>query len=86
MPEATSATATFLCTDIEGSTQLLKAHRVEYATILTDHRRLLREAFTAYGGKEVDNQGDAFFLAFVRARDAVLAAAAAQRAFAEHSA
>jgi class 3 adenylate cyclase/streptogramin lyase len=85
MPDAISATATFLFTDIEGSTQLLKAHRVQYATILAEHHRLLREAFAAYGGKEVDNQGDAFFVAFVRARDAVLAAAAAQRAFAEHS-
>ena len=85
MPEAISATATFLFTDIEGSTQLLKTHRVQYATILAEHHRLLREAFAAYGGKEVDNQGDAFFVAFVRARDAVLAAAAAQRSFAEQS-
>jgi class 3 adenylate cyclase/streptogramin lyase len=83
--QATSATATFLFTDIEGSTQLLKAHRDEYATILAEHHRLLREAFTAYGGREVDNQGDSFFVAFARAKDAVLAAAAAQRALAEHS-
>lgn len=81
----TSATATFLFTDIESSTQLLKAHRGQYATILAEHHRLLREAFTAYGGKEVDNQGDSFFVAFARAKDAVFAAAAAQRALAEHS-
>src|SRR5215204_5097666 len=56
MLETTSATATFLFTDIEGSTQLLKAHRGEYATILAEHHRVLREAFTAYGGKEVDNR------------------------------
>ena len=81
----TRATATFLFTDIEGSTQLLRSHRGEYADILADHHRLLREAFTAHGGKEIDNQGDAFFVAFARAKDAVLAAAACQRALAQHS-
>ena len=84
MHDATRATATFLFTDIEGSTQLLKSHRGEY-TVLADHHRLLREAFTAHGGREIDNQGDAFFVAFNRAEDAVLAAAACQRALAEHS-
>jgi class 3 adenylate cyclase len=81
----TSATATFLFTDIEGSTQLLKAHRSEYASILADHHRLLRSAFAAHGGREIDNQGDSFFVAFPRARDAVLAAATAQRALGQHS-
>ena len=85
MVEATSATATFLFTDIEGSTQLLRSHRDVYAEILADHHRLLRTAFAAHGGREVDNQGDAFFVAFARAKDAVLAAAAAQRALAAHS-
>jgi class 3 adenylate cyclase/streptogramin lyase len=80
-----SATATFLFTDIEGSTQLLKLHRGEYASILNDHHRLLRAAFDAHGGKEIDNQGDSFFVAFTRAKDAVLAAAASQRALAAHS-
>jgi class 3 adenylate cyclase/streptogramin lyase len=83
--EATRATATFLFTDIEGSTQLLKSHRGEYANILAEHRRLLSETFAAHGGKEIDNQGDAFFVAFNRAKDAVLAAAACQRAVAAHS-
>ena len=83
--EATRATATFLFTDIEGSTQLLKSHRAQYADILADHHRLLGEAFAAHGGKEIDNQGDASFVAFNSAKDAVLAAAACQRALAEHS-
>jgi class 3 adenylate cyclase/streptogramin lyase len=82
--DVTSATATFLFTDIEGSTQLLKAHRSDYASILADHHRILRDAFAAHGGREVDNQGDSFFVAFPRARDAVLAAATAQRGIAEH--
>jgi class 3 adenylate cyclase len=81
----TSATATFLFTDIEGSTQLLRWHRAEYGTILADHHRLLRGEFGAHGGREIDNQGDSFFVAFTRARDAVLAAVACQRALAAHS-
>jgi class 3 adenylate cyclase/streptogramin lyase len=85
MSEATSATATFLFTDIEGSTQLLKSYRAEYATILSEHHRLLREAFAAYGGQEIDSQGDAFFVAFRRAKNAILAAAAAQQALVKHS-
>ena len=41
--------------------------------ILAAHQRLLRDAFAAHGGHEVDTQGDAF-VAFPSARDAVLAA------------
>jgi len=41
---------------------------------------LLRHAFHAFNGHEVDTQGDAFFVAFARATDAVSAAVAAQRA------
>ena len=37
------------------------------------------------GGREVDTQGDAFFFAFAHAKDAVEAAAAAQRALAVHA-
>ena len=78
------ATATFLFTDIEGSTQLLNSHRAEYAEILADHHRLLREQFAAYRGNEIGNQGDSFFVTFARARNAVLAAAECQRALARH--
>ena len=77
-------TVTFLFTDIEGSTELLKHLGDRYADALADHRRLLREAFAERGGQEIDTQGDAFFYAFERARDAVAAAVAAQRALAAH--
>ena len=56
--------------------------RDAYVRALTEHRRLLREAFTSHGGVEVEMQGDSFFFAFPFARDAVAAAAAAQRALA----
>ena len=78
MRDLPSGTVTFLFTDVEGSTQLLHELGAErYADALADHRRLLREAFAAQGGVEVDTQGDAFFVAFPTAPGALAAAAAA---------
>ena len=79
-----SGTVTLLFTDIEGSTQLLRQLGERYGDVLAEHQRLLREAFAAHGGREVDTQGDAFFVAFSGALDAVQAALAAQRALAAH--
>jgi class 3 adenylate cyclase len=73
-------TVTFMFTDIEGSTQLLKQLGERYRDVLTEHRRLVRETFTAADGVEIDTQGDAFFFVFPRARDAVQAAVEVQRA------
>ena len=79
-----SGTVTFLFTDVEGSTRLLHALGAEgYAEALATHRRILREAFTAHGGVEVDTQGDAFFIAFPTAPGALAAAAEATEAL-EH--
>ena len=75
-----SGTVTFLFTDIEGSTRLLHELGDGYADALAEHRRVLREAFARHGGVEVDTQGDAFFVAFARASDAVAAAADGQAA------
>jgi predicted ATPase len=50
-----------------------------YEQELAQHRSLLRSAFDRHGGFEVDTQGDAFFVAFSRARDALAAAEEAQR-------
>src|SRR5437667_3992862 len=77
-----SGTVTFLFSDIEGSTLLLRELGDDYAGLLTEHRRLLRSAFGEHGGVEVDTQGDAFFVAFARASDAAAAALAAQAALA----
>ena len=83
--ELPGGTVTLLFTDIEGSTRMLQElGRDAYVRALTDHRRLLREAFAARGGVEVEMQGDSFFFAFPAARDAVGAAVAGQRALAEH--
>jgi predicted ATPase len=80
MRELPTGTVTFLFTDIEGSTRLLHELGDRYADALAEHRRVLREAFTSHGGVEVDTQGDAFFVAFARATDALAAAAEVQRA------
>jgi predicted ATPase/class 3 adenylate cyclase len=79
-----TGTVTFLFTDIEGSTRLLHSLGAEaYGDALAEHRRLLREAFSAHGGIEVDTQGDAFFVAFPTAEGAAAAALAAQEALAD---
>jgi predicted ATPase/class 3 adenylate cyclase len=80
-----TGTVTFLMSDIEGSTRLLRAMGVErYEAALQAHRALLRDAFARYAGFEVGTEGDSFFVAFGRAQDAVRAALAAQCALAGH--
>jgi predicted ATPase/class 3 adenylate cyclase len=85
MADAPSGTLTLLFTDIEGSTKLLQRSGELYAKLLADHRNLLRAAFHSHNGYEVDTEGDAFFVVFRSAGNAAAAAAAAQRALAEHS-
>jgi class 3 adenylate cyclase/tetratricopeptide (TPR) repeat protein len=79
-----SGAVTFLFSDIEGSTRLVKALRERYAQVLADHRHLVRAAIASHAGHEVDTQGDAFFVAFASAKQAVLCALAVQRALAGH--
>ena len=58
-----TGSVTFLFTDVEGSTSLLRELGAEaYADALAEHRRVVREACAAKGGVEVDTQGDAFFV------------------------
>ena len=83
MRELPRGTVTFLFTDVEGSTRLLQEHGDAYAGLLGEHRRVLRDAFARHSGVEVDTQGDAFFVAFARASDALVAAEEAQRALAD---
>ena len=77
-------TVTLLFTDIQGSTKLLRKLGTSYGPTLGTHRRLLRTAFAAGSGVEVDTQGDAFFFAFRSADEAVRAAVASQRAHLSH--
>jgi predicted ATPase/class 3 adenylate cyclase len=80
MSELPRGTVTFLFTDIESSTRLLREQPESYARQLAEHRANLRDAFRRHRGVEVDTQGDAFFVAFSRASDAVAAAEDAQGA------
>jgi class 3 adenylate cyclase len=84
MDELPQGTITLLFTDVDHSTELVKRLQEDSGEILAQHRELLRAAFTAYRGAEVDTQGDAFFVAFERVRSAVEAAVAAQRTLAAH--
>ncbi len=82
LPEGT---VTFLFTDIEGSTKLLKQLGADrYGQVLADQRRILRSAFEQYHGAEIDTQGDAFFASFPRATQAVAAVVEIQRNLVDH--
>ncbi len=85
MPDLPTGTVTLLFTDIEGSTRLLQQLGEHYAAVLADCRHLLRSLFQQYHGHEVDTQGDAFFVAFARATDAISAAIDIQRALADQA-
>src|SRR5438128_9256951 len=85
MRELPAGTVTLLFSDIEGSTRLLQQLGERYGSVLAESQHLLRAAFRTFGGHEVDTQGDAFFVAFARASDAIAAAANAQRALFAHA-
>ncbi len=80
-----TGTITLLFTDIEGSTSLLQQLGSGYGDVLRECQHLLRTAFQQWNGYEVDTQGDAFFVVFARATDAVAAAIDAQRALGAHT-
>ena len=84
MAELPGGTVTFLFSDIESSTRLMRELGDDWEEALTAHNRLLRESFVEAGGQEVDRQGDAFFAVFPTARNAIAAAADAQRALDSH--
>ena len=76
---------TFLLTDIEGSTKLLRRLGEHvYGDVLAAQRSILEESVTAHGGQAVDSWGDSFFGAFPRPADCVLAAVEAQRRIRDH--
>src|SRR3954466_11554562 len=84
MDQHRGGTVTFVFTDIEGSTRLVQHFKDRWPEVRSAHRKIVRTAFEAHGGDEVDTQGDSFFYVFGRARDAALAAADAQRGLAAH--
>ncbi|MGH2377646.1 MAG: adenylate/guanylate cyclase domain-containing protein, partial [Candidatus Limnocylindria bacterium] len=78
--ELPTGTVTFVFTDIEGSTKLARELGTgRWHEVLEQHAALVRAAARAHEGVEVRTEGDSFFLAFRSARQAVAAAAEAQR-------
>jgi predicted ATPase/class 3 adenylate cyclase len=78
-------TLTFLFTDIEGSTALLKRLGEDvYADVLADHHSLIRSCIATHGGREVSTQGDGFFAVFSSPRACASAVIEMQRGFGAH--
>lgn len=78
-------TVTFLMTDIEGSTKLLRALGDRYVKLLRDVRTLIRTCVRKAGGHEVDARADEFFAAFRRPAHALAAAVSIQRSLRERA-
>jgi class 3 adenylate cyclase len=72
-------TVTFLLTDIEGSTGLLRQLGDGYAAVLRDVRALIRKSVRDAGGHEVDARADEYFAVFRQPARAVVAAIGIQR-------
>ena len=81
-----TGTVTFLFTDIEGSTELLRQlGREGYRRAQDQHSRILRAAVSAGGGVEIRTEGDSLFAVFPTASSALGAAVEAQRGLAAHA-
>jgi predicted ATPase/class 3 adenylate cyclase len=75
-----TATLTFLFTDIEGSTALLRRlGEAPYARLLAAHHRVIRDSLAAHGGDEITTMGDGFFAVFTSPRACVRAVLEMQR-------
>ncbi len=75
----------FVFTDIEGYSKLSERYRGAFYPLLEQHNALLRPLIPHHRGREVKAIGDAFFLVFEHALDAVRFALSAQHALsAEH--
>ena len=85
MTNLPSGTVTFLFTDIEGSTKLLQQLDEKFAVLVDDHERILREVCEAHQGTVLDIHGDAFFVVFPRALDAIRAVVQCQHELAAHN-
>ena len=83
--ELPTGTVTFLFTDIEGSTKLLRRLGDAYPDLLSEHHRVLRGAVQEAGGVAIGSEGDSLFAAFGSASAGVAAAVEAQRGLAAHS-
>ena len=79
MTELPSGTATFLFTDIEGSTQLWEQHPEEMRLALAQHDGVLSDAIASNHGHIIKTTGDGVHAVFEKAIDAVHATLETQR-------
>jgi predicted ATPase/class 3 adenylate cyclase len=78
--------ATFLFTDIEGSTQLARRlGQARWMETISDHHRIVGGAITAHDGRVDHTEGDAFIAVFSEAAAGVKAAVDAQLGLASHA-
>ncbi len=78
MASIATGTLTFLFTDIEGSTGLLRQAGDRYGDLLDRHRAIIRAAIADHSGTERGTEGDSFFVTFPNPSAAIAAAVAAQ--------
>lgn len=78
--ELPTGAVTFLMTDIEASTSLLRRLDDRYAGLLRDVRAVIRNSVRRCDGRPVDAPGDQFLAVFERTSPAVKAAVDIQRA------
>jgi len=82
--DSTIETLTFLATDIEGSTALLRRLGDDaYSRVLAEHHEIVRTSFEAHGGREEGTQGDSFFVVFSSTSSCIAAAIDMQRRLGE---
>jgi predicted ATPase/class 3 adenylate cyclase len=79
-----ATTLTFLFTDLEGSTVMLRHLGEAYTDVLADHHRLIRGCLASHGGNEISTQGDGFFAIFTSPSASVAAVMEMQRAIGSH--
>lgn len=80
-----TGTITLLFTDIEGSTRLVQTLGPRYADLIAQHHGIMRAAIEAHDGHEMGTQGDAFFVVFPTARQALGAVVQVQRIMAQQT-
>jgi DNA-binding NarL/FixJ family response regulator len=84
--ERPEGTVTILFTDVEGSTRIVEALGDEQALrVFSEHDSLVRDAVARHDGMEVEQDGDAFMVAFSSARRGVRCAIEIQRLFADRA-
>ena len=82
MKQLPSGTVTFLFTDIEGSTELLRTLGDGYAELVGEYRRIVSEIAERFGGVVYGAFADEISVVFQTAAEAVTTASIAQRSFA----